>query len=325
MKFAPRFLVMNKPPGITSHDVVAAVRAVTGIKKVGHTGTLDPFATGVLPLALGSATRLIQFLDESIKEYDATIRFGSATDTGDPTGRVVQEAPLPTVDEERVHQVFKRFLGESLQRPPPYSAVKYKGKPLYYYARKGLDVDVPARTITIHELELLHYDQETLRVLIRCSRGTYARVLAHEIAEALGSAGHLEKLERPRSGPFYLEDALDMPTLARLVAAEPVEQWQDVLVKRKDKSQERVPWRSRDVVHQAVQPWLKKPLDVLCELPLADVDLPRATRIRNGSELVLQPQGLAPGNRFLVVCGADLVAIAETTTRGPKVLKVVSA
>ena len=245
------FLVIDKPPGITSHDVVAAVRAVTGVKKVGHTGTLDPFATGVLPLALGAATRLIQFLDESIKVYDATIRLGSATDTGDPTGEVVRTAPVPEVSDDDIAQVLQGFLGERMQVPPAYSAVKVRGKPMYAYARKGEAVEAPARPITIHDLELLSHDGDEFRILITCSRGTYARVLADEIAVALGTAGHLVALNRPRSGPFHLEDALSMPQLAQLVAAEPGHEWQDTLLSR-GRGGVRVQWRR---ARRCARPW----------------------------------------------------------------------
>jgi tRNA pseudouridine55 synthase len=247
----PAFLVVDKPAGITSHDVVAAVRAVTGIAKVGHTGTLDPFATGVLPLALGPATKLIQFVDESVKVYDAVIAFGAQTDTGDPSGKVVREAPKPRVGLDEVVEVVRGFVGERMQKPPAYSAVKKGGKPLYYYARKGEPVDVPARPITIHDVDVRHYDQESLRVVIRCSRGTYARVLADEVAAALGSAGHLAALERPRSGPFYLEDAIDMARLAVFVAAESGHTWEEVLLRRSRKA-ERVPWKRREEVLEAL-------------------------------------------------------------------------
>jgi tRNA pseudouridine(55) synthase len=321
MSLEPSFLVVDKPPGITSHDVVALVRAVTGIKKVGHTGTLDPFATGVLPLALGGATRLIQFLDESVKIYDATIRLGSATDTGDPTGTVVDEKPLPDADEDEVRDVLRGFLGERMQTPPAYSAVKHKGKPLYHYARKGVDVQVAARPITISDLELHHYDGQTLRVGITCSRGTYARVLAHEIAEALGSAGHLEALSRPRSGPFLIEDAIDMPTLSEMVAAEPGHPWEDVLLSR-GKREERVKWRPRDEVRALLEPRVRRPLDALSHLPLADVTPADAERIRRGGGMPPAPAGLSVGSRFLVVCGAEVLGVAELGSRGPTPLRV---
>ena len=209
----PAFLVVDKPEGITSHDVVAAVRAVTGIKKVGHTGTLDPFATGVLPLALGHATRLIQYLDESVKVYDMTIGLGQQTDTGDPTGTVTDTAPVPELEEAAVRKTLEGFLGDQMQTPPAYSAVKKDGKPLYHYARKGEAVEVAARPITIRALDLLGMEPGVLRVRLTCSRGTYARVLANDIAAALGTVGHLLALSRSQSGPFTLGAAISMASL----------------------------------------------------------------------------------------------------------------
>lgn len=317
----PAFLVIDKPEGVTSHDVVAAVRAVTGIKKVGHTGTLDPFATGVLPLALGAATKLIQFLDESIKVYDATIAFGAQTDTGDLTGEVVREAPLPVADQERVEEILEGFLGERMQRPPAFSAVKKDGKPLYYYARRGEEVEVPARPITLHDIEVRAYDGKTLRLVITCSRGTYARVLADEIAEALGSAGHLVALQRPRSGPFYLEDAVDIGTLAALVAGEPGHTWREVLLAR-SKRDARVPWRPRVEVLEALTPWMRRPLDVLSHLPLVDLRPADARRVIRGAPPPPPPAGVAVGERYLVVCGAELVAVAERGPQGSSTLRV---
>ena len=164
------FLIVDKPPGVTSHDVVAVVRAVTGLKKVGHTGTLDPFATGVLPLALGGATRLIQYLDEDRKIYDAVIQLGTATDTGDPTGSVIAEAPVPALNRARVLEVLDGFRGQRMQTPPRYSAVKVAGRPLYDYARKGVDVEVKARPIRIDAMELLSLGENTLRVAIQIGR-----------------------------------------------------------------------------------------------------------------------------------------------------------
>lgn len=316
------FLVIDKPAGITSHDVVAAVRAVTGVKKVGHTGTLDPFATGVLPLALGAATRLIQFVDESLKVYDATISLGTATDTGDPTGTVVREAALPAADQAEVEQVLKSFIGARMQVPPAYSAVKHEGRPLYHYARKGEEVVVAARPITIHALELVSYTGQELRILITCSRGTYARVLADDIAIALGSAGHLSALQRPRSGPFFLEDGLSMPKLAEIASADPGRDWHDVLISRA-RGEERVPWRPRDVVRTEIEPWLRRPIDVLSHLPLADVRPTDARKIRSGGPPPPAPAGTLLGGRFLIVSGDDLIAVAESSPRGPKVLRVV--
>ncbi|MBN2801227.1 MAG: tRNA pseudouridine(55) synthase TruB [Deltaproteobacteria bacterium] len=317
----PYFLVVNKPAGITSHDVVAAIRAVTGVKKVGHTGTLDPFATGVLPIALGGSTRLIQFLDESLKVYDALIRFGTATDTGDPTGQVIREAPLPTQDEAEVRAVLEGFLGPQLQTPPAYSAVKVRGRPLYDYARKGETVEVKARPIHIYHLELQSYDHEHLRVVITCSRGTYARVLADDIATALGSAGHLEELRRDASGPFLLEQSIDFETLAGLVSAEAGLGWHEVLLARRKDS--RVPWRPRDDVRQDLLPWLQEPIHALGHLPLLDVDQSTAERILRGGPAPEAPPGVPAGGRFLLVCGADVVGVGEVQERGPAVIRLV--
>lgn len=314
------FLVIDKPPGITSHDVVAIVRAVTGIEKVGHTGTLDPFATGVLPLALGGATKLIQFLDESMKVYDATIRFGFETDTGDPSGQATREAPLPTADRAQAEAIVRTFLGERMQVPPKYSAVKKDGKPLYYYARKGKPVEVPARPITIHDLKVMEYDGQTMRVIITCSRGTYARVLAEELAVALDSAGHLSALSRSRSGPFYLDDALSMTDLARLVSAEPDRGWQEVLLSR-GRQGPRVAWNPRDDVRDALVPWLRRPLDALSHLPLAEVDEAGAKRVLSGGAPPSAPGSCAVGDRYLVVSGDRLLAIAENASRGPSTLR----
>ncbi len=318
----PSFLVIDKPAGITSHDVVAAVRAVTGVKKVGHTGTLDPFATGVLPLALGPATRLIQFLDESIKVYDATISLGTATDTGDPTGQVVREAPLPSHDRAGVEAVVRGFLGPRMQEPPAYSAVKHEGKPLYHYARKGEEVRVPARPIVIHELEVLEYDGQTLRILITCSRGTYARVLADEIATALGSAGHLSALCRTRSGPFYLEDALSMDGLAAYASGDPGRSWSEVLIARGRSAADRVKWRPREDVRSDVSGHLRRAIDVLSHLPISELRGPDVQRFLRGGNPPAPPAGVAIGGRYLVLAGDEPLAVVEATARGPKTIRL---
>ncbi len=257
------FLVVDKPPGVTSHDVVAVVRAVTGLKKVGHTGTLDPFATGVLPLALGGATRLIGFLDEALKTYDATIQLGAATDTGDPTGSVVESAPVPTLKRAEVERVLASFVGERDQVPPRYSAVKVAGRPLYSYARAGEEVEVRSRRITIHGIELIEMGGERLRVRIRCSRGTYARVIAEEVGVALGTLGHLSELRREASGSFTIDHAVSMSRLALVVAESP--DWVNVL--RLTRREDRVPWRDREAIFRGLQPFRIPPRAVLGHLP----------------------------------------------------------
>lgn len=322
MDLGPGFLIIDKPAGITSHDVVAAVRSVTGVRKVGHTGTLDPFATGVLPLALGGATRLIEYLDESIKIYDVTIALGSATDTGDPTGEVVREAPVPALEEAHINEVLKGFLGDRMQEPPAYSAVKVDGKPLYHYARRGEIKRAKARPIIIHDLELRSWDATSMDVVITCSRGTYARVLADEIASALGTAGHLSRLMRTRSGPFYLEDALSFDRLSALVSDEPDKTWKEVLLRRAA-GEERVRWRARDAVRADLMPSVRRSIDALSHLPLADVLPGDARRIRNGGTPPVPPANTVMGGRYLIVSGPDVVAVAERSPRGPRTVKVV--
>ena len=312
MSLIPGFLVIDKPAGITSHDVVAMVRAVTGIRKVGHTGTLDPFATGVLPLALGPATRLIRFLDESEKVYDATIALGRATDTGDPTGEVVREAPIPALDPESVRHVLHGFLGEQMQTPPRYSAVKVRGRRMYDYARRGEDVEAEARQITIHSAELLELGPDSLRVLLCCSRGTYARVLADDIAQALGTAGHLRCLTRRRSGLFDLENAVSLATIAEIASGSA--EWKRVLKTRR--GEERVPWRSRDIVREGLIPWGVRPIQALSHLPLLPVSAAVADLILNGGQPPGPPPAVRLGDRYLVVLQDELLAIVESRGDG---------
>lgn len=316
----PGFLVIDKAPGLTSHDIVAMVRAVLGIKKVGHTGTLDPFATGVLPLALGPATRFIQYLDESVKVYDATIQFGTATDTGDLTGTVVEERPVPVLEDGHIASVLETFQGVRMQTPPAYSAVKVKGKPLYAYAREGKAVTAKARPIRIDSITQLERGEDWLRVLIRCGRGTYARVLADEIAVALGTAGHLRALRRRQSGPFGLEAALPLEALSEIVAGRA--DWQATL--RRKKGQERVPWAPRDQVRDALAARLVTPFSALEHLPVCEVPEPLRARVLNGGGVPAPPQGLAEGERYRVVAGSQLLAVAERTSEGGKALRVLA-
>ena len=316
----PGFLVIDKAPGLTSHDIVAMVRAVLGIKKVGHTGTLDPFATGVLPLALGPATRFIQYLDESVKVYDATIQLGSATDTGDLTGTVVEERPVPVLEDQQIAEVLGSFRGVRMQTPPAYSAVKVKGKPLYAYAREGKAVEAKARPIRIDSITQLERGPDWLRVLIRCGRGTYARVLADEIAVALGTAGHLRALRRRQSGPFALAEAMPLDALSEVVAGRP--DWEATL--RRKKGQERVPWAPRDEVRTALAARLVTPFRALGHLPVSEVPEPLRARVLNGGPMPAPPTGVAEGERYRVASGEELLAVAERTPKGGKALRVLA-
>lgn len=317
------FLVVDKPPGITSHDVVAIVRAVTGVRKVGHTGTLDPFATGVLVLALGAATRLIPFLDESVKVYEATVAFGAATDTGDPTGEVVAEAPVPPLDAAVVDAVLDGLVGDRMQVPPPFSAVKHQGRPLYWYARRGEKVEVPARPIHVSALSRTALAPGSLGFRLACSRGTYARGIAEEIAHALGTVGHLVALARTQSGSFTLDQAVSMPWIGETVGGSADTPWEDVLMGRARGI--RLPWRPRDAVRDALAPYVVGLVDGLAHLPqlaLTDAD---ALRVQRGQLPGRVPGALPVGARYLLVAGAALHGVAEVTASGPRLCKVVPA
>jgi len=214
------FLVVDKPSGVTSHHVVAVLRRVFGQKKIGHTGTLDPFATGVLPVALGEGTKAITFLDESLKEYRATMRLGISTDTQDLEGAVLLERDWHHVTPSMVMELLPAFSGEISQVPPMFSALKRDGVPLYKLARKGETVEREARSIVIHSLTIDRIDLPEISFTVRCSRGTYVRTLANDMGERLGCGAHLLQLRRTASGPFTLVDAF---TLDELTAASPGE------------------------------------------------------------------------------------------------------
>jgi len=209
------FLNVNKPKGITSHDVVDEVRKLVGREKVGHTGTLDPEATGVLPIAIGKATKIIQFLKEG-KEYRATMRLGITTDTQDITGKIITRSEEINISEERIREVFRKFLGKIEQIPPMVSAVKVKGKRLYKLAREGKDVERPKRTVEIYRLELLDYEPPDITLEVSCSRGTYIRALCHDIGKALGPGACLRDLVRTKSGIFTLKESHTLEELKNM-------------------------------------------------------------------------------------------------------------
>lgn len=207
------FLNIYKPKGMTSHDVVAVMRRLTKIKQIGHTGTLDPFAEGVLPVCIGKATRLIEYLDDD-KEYLATVKFGTATTTYDLEGEITSASDKKITETELLNEL-KNFKGEILQLPPIYSAIKVKGKKLYEYARKGEDVEIQPRKVTIDKIELKNFDIEnqTAEILIACSKGTYIRSIAHDLGQNLNVGGHLIKLVRTKAGSFTVENSVPLEGL----------------------------------------------------------------------------------------------------------------
>ena len=208
-------IVIRKEPGFTSHDVVAKMRGICGQKKIGHTGTLDPAATGVLPVCLGNATKLCDMLADKDKEYVAELLLGMETDTQDTTGTVVAEHEVKVTGQE-VQEAVMSFLGEYDQTPPMYSALKVNGKKLYELARAGKEVERKPRKVFIHEIEILEMALPTVRFRVVCSKGTYIRTLCADIGEKLSCGGTMKRLERTRVGTFELKDAVTLEELQSL-------------------------------------------------------------------------------------------------------------
>jgi tRNA pseudouridine55 synthase len=207
-------LLIDKPRGLTSHDVVGRVRRILGMRRVGHTGTLDPMATGVLPVATGQGTRLVQFIMEGEKTYRATLRLGETTDTQDAEGTVVEQRSTAGVGEEDVKRICRRFIGDIEQIPPMYSALKKDGVPLHRLARQGVVVERAPRRMRIDRLEVLEMDLPFVTIEVDCSKGTYIRTLCHDIGEKLGCGAHLTALRRLRTGSFAEQECVAIDELA---------------------------------------------------------------------------------------------------------------
>lgn len=213
MELENKVLNIYKPSGITSYDVVRFVKRLTGLKKVGHGGTLDPFAEGVLLIMTGRATKKMNELLRHRKEYEAILQLGCRTDTADPEGKVVETCSVPEIDNTLLKDVENEFTGEIIQQPPKYSAKKIKGVPAYKYVRKGIEVKLASRKVNIYEIELKKLDMDKIFMRVECSSGTYIRKLGEDIAERLGTCGHLVFLRRTRIGPYKVEDAITLDEL----------------------------------------------------------------------------------------------------------------
>ena len=207
-------LVVDKRAGVTSFDAVALVRRRLGLKRVGHAGTLDPDATGVLPMLLGEATKLMPYLADQDKEYVATLRLGVTTDTGDLSGRVLAESPVPAVDQACVQEACRRFVGRITQIPPMYSAVHHGGRRLYELARKGVEVVREPRDVVIHAIDVQEVALPDVRLRVVCGKGTYLRTLAVDLGAVLGVGAAVGRLARTRVGPFTVADAVSWEALA---------------------------------------------------------------------------------------------------------------
>ncbi len=207
-------LVIHKATGMTSHDVVARVRKLLKQRRVGHAGTLDPAASGVLPICVGQATRVAEYLSESGKAYEATITFGIVTDTYDSEGSMTRTADVSALTQEQIEAILPRFLGPQMQLPPLYSAIKLQGQPAYKRMRAGEEITLEPRPIEIMQLRVLYWQSPHLTLAVECSKGTYIRSLAYDLGEALGCGAYLSALIRTRSGPFTLADSITLEQLA---------------------------------------------------------------------------------------------------------------
>ncbi len=280
-------ILIDKEEGKTSFDVVKRVRRILKVKKVGHAGTLDPFATGLLIILLGQATKLSKYLMAGDKVYQATMRLGVETDTQDLTGRVVKWSFVPEMAPESIRKVALRFVGEIEQVPPLFSAVFYKGKRAYELAREGIKMDLQKRKVSIHSLTITSVDLPDVTMKVTCSRGTYVRSLAADLGKELGPGAHLKSLMRLCSGPFSVKDALSLESLAHL---------------------------SRDRLFQEMVIPLQEALPDMKE---AKVDDRMAQRIRNGHQPGWEEVGVItdlprPFEGYLkLVAGGGLVAIAK--------------
>ena len=218
-------VIVDKPAGWTSQDVTARLRRVFGTRRIGHGGTLDPMATGVLPVFVGRATRGVEFFEHADKTYEAVLRLGTVTDTQDSTGTVLEKRPV-TVTEAEFRDILPKFTGEIAQIPPMYSAIKVDGKKLYELARAGKEIERKPREITIFSLDLLKFTGETAKIRVHCSKGTYIRTLCHDIGAALGCGGCMEALRRTAVGEYTLADSVELDTL--LNAERPEDYLRDV-------------------------------------------------------------------------------------------------
>ncbi len=211
-------LLLDKPAGLSSNQALQRVRHLFQARKAGHTGSLDPFATGMLPICLGEASKTAAFMLEAGKSYHATACLGRATSTGDIEGEVVREQPLPVLERDQIETVLGRFSGPIAQVPPMYSALKHQGQPLYKLARQGLEVERKPRNVVIHRLELLRWEPPLLSFEVACSKGTYIRTLAEDICAGLGSCGHLQSLRRLAVEPFAADGLVSLEEVEQAAA-----------------------------------------------------------------------------------------------------------
>jgi tRNA pseudouridine55 synthase len=284
-------IVVDKPRGMTSFAVIARLRRLLGVKKMGHAGTLDPDASGVLPVCLGRATKVIEYLMDKDKAYHAVLRLGIETDTQDASGKVLAVNPVRASDEE-IAEAVQSFVGDIMQVPPMYSAVRIGGKRLYEIARQGRDIERQARPVTIKSIEGIRVErtEEAVRVAfdVECSKGTYIRTLCADMGAALGCGGHMESLVRTRSGPFLLEDAHSLEELESRV---------------KDST---------------IEGAVLKADEALKGLPACSVGPGERERLKNGLAVGFESDCAKPGDLVRLYEGSNLIAIGRVLEHGGK-------
>ena len=276
-------VVVDKPEGLTSHDVVNRMRRLAGTRKVGHLGTLDPMATGVLPLMLGRATRLAPYFSFAEKTYDARVQFGWATDTYDREGAQTSEPVVPRFSQADLEAALARFRGAFFQTPPPFSAKKIAGTPAYRLARKHVAVELAPVKVQVFALDLLEFDGTTARICVRCSAGTYLRGIAHDVGRELGCGAFLTALRRTASGEFAESQSRTLEALGELAG--------------------------RGALEQASIPAAR----LLPDIPNATVDALTAGQIRHGKDFRLSPFVDRGGSKYVKAVSpeGDLIAIGE--------------
>jgi len=279
-------VLLDKPAGISSNRALQKVRGIFQARKAGHTGSLDPFATGMLPICLGEASKTAAFMLEASKRYRATARLGEATTTGDIEGEVIQTCPEPDVDPQTVSSTLQQFVGHIEQVPPMYSALKFEGKPLYEYARAGIEIIRPARPVTIHQLDLVDWQSPKLSFDVYCSKGTYIRTLAEDIAKALQSCAHLVELRRLEVEPFANHT---MVTLEQLQQASDSGELQNHLL----------------AIDAGLPDWLR-----------VDLDQEQHGKFIHGNQFPFSSAGIKTGNVRVYGPDGNLLGLAEISTQG---------
>ena len=293
-------LNIYKPKGITSHDVVAVVRKILGIKQVGHTGTLDPFAEGVLVVCVGKATRLTDYFEQD-KAYLATVRFGADTDTYDIEGNIVKSYNKK-ITETEIKEALKDFTGEIEQLPPIYSAIKVDGKKLYEYARNGETVEIKPRKVNIYNINLINFDEktQTAKISVECSKGTYIRSIAFDLGQKLNCGGYLTELIRTKAGKFEVEQSVQLPVLF---------------------GDENKKYLINDGAKEILQKAIENPLKAL-SLPVFELQETDFEKIKHGNSIKFNNNDLKSGDFLILVYNNHVAAVGEYGGDIVKVKKV---